>query len=205
MHLAHVLPVFAGLTSALVVQPRQSQPTGVQITQLAYSGNGCTASSAAGPALTDVTTWTVPMKIYKAESGANNTRVAETKVNCQQSFTVTHPAGWQFSVNKADYYGRVQLGQGAEAISTTTYSFTGDAKTLSSRYYFDGPFSGLYFRNDRYTAATGLWSKCGTGATLNINTEVKVGPLSGGSTRPASMEAFNPYGGKIGVAWRKCT
>ena len=76
---------------------------------------------------------------------------------------------------------------------------------LTRQYYFDGPFDGLYFRNDRFLDAVRLWSPCGTGSLLNINSEVRVSPIGSGASKPASMEMYNFLGGKIGIAWRKCT
>lgn len=75
----------------------------------------------------------------------------------------------------------------------------------SSQYYFDGPFDGLYFRNDRYTGTARTWSKCGTGAGLVINTEVRVAPIGNAViNKEVSMEAFIFHGNQLGLEWRKC-
>lgn len=78
---------------------------------------------------------------------------------------------------------------------------------ISKQYYFDGPYNGIYFRNDRWVGDTGrIWSACGSGAMLNINSEVRVAPqIAVGPSRNASMEIYNILGGKVGVTWRKCT
>jgi len=77
---------------------------------------------------------------------------------------------------------------------------------LTKQYYFDGPFDGLYYRNDRWVGDTGrLWSACGTGATLTINTEARVAPIGGGTSKPASIEVYNLLGERLGISWKKCT
>jgi len=78
---------------------------------------------------------------------------------------------------------------------------------LTSRYYFDGPFDGLYFRNDRYVGTARQWSACGSGATLQLSSEVRVGPnVATAVVKPKAsyMEIYNIYGGRLGIDWRKC-
>ena len=156
----------------------------------------------------------------------NQTSVIENRKNCQVLINVNHAAGWQFSPAAADYYGRVFLPLGVEATSKSTYYFSGDTNQvfilprlnqtsqdadpkpqIFKQYYFDGPYNGIYYRNDRWVGDTGrVWSKCGSGAMLNINTEVRVGPQTATPpSRNASMEVFNLLGGTVKVTWRKCT
>lgn len=125
----HLLPLFAGLATALTIQPRQSLPTGVKIDEITYSGTGCDASTVAGTgqALTDVQHFPVPQKIFRAETGANNTAVADTRRNCVVSVKVSHPAGWQFALTKVDFYGRVYVPLGVECTSRSNYTFAGSS------------------------------------------------------------------------------
>ncbi|KAK4183425.1 hypothetical protein QBC35DRAFT_393892 [Podospora australis] len=213
MHFFQVLPLFAGLAASLAtpvhLEQRQAGPQNVQIAEIAFTGTGCPARTIAAQTVSNATTIDVPQVVFKAESGLNGTRVVETRQNCQIIIRVNHAAGWQFSVVKADYYGRVALAQGAEATSRTTYSFSGMLthgvqKQRSSQYYFDGPFNGLYFRNDRYVGTARQWSPCGSGSSLNITSEVRVAPIGAGVNRPASMEIFNLLGGKLGLNWQTC-
>ncbi|KAK4220789.1 hypothetical protein QBC38DRAFT_404415 [Podospora fimiseda] len=205
MHLLQVVPLFAGLAASLAIEPRQATgPAGVQIASIAFSGTGCSTQTLPASILTNSTDVPVPQTTWVAESGKDNTRVVPTNLNCQIIIRVNHPAGWQYSLVKADYYGRVKLPANTEAASKTTYSFSGNSQTRTSQYYFDGPFDGIYFRNDRYTGTNRQWSPCGTGSSLNITSEVRVGPLGSGNTRPTSMDIFNLLGGKIGLNWQTC-
>ncbi|KAK0741403.1 hypothetical protein B0T18DRAFT_491784 [Schizothecium vesticola] len=212
MHVLSLVPAFAGLAAALTIpgaglESRQTTtaPASVSLAGITYAGSGCAASSLGAAALAKPGVIPVPRKVFVAKSGENNTRVAETRVNCQTTISLNHTAGWQYSVSEADYYGRVVLALGAEAISKTTYYFSGNTAQLSKQYYFDGPFNGIYFRNDRFDTGTRLWSPCGSGAMLNINTEVRVAPKSGmTSSKPASMEGYHLLGDQIEVIWKKC-
>ncbi|KAK0654865.1 hypothetical protein B0T16DRAFT_383875 [Cercophora newfieldiana] len=208
MHVAHILPLFASLTAGLAIESRQTGPASVVISEIVANGSGCSATSVQSTAaLSNPTFWPVKRVNFTASSGANNARVVDTRLNCQTAFKVNHTAGWSFAVASADYYGRVKLPQGAEAISKSSYYFQGTTKNLTTQYYFDGPFDGLYFRNDRFTGASAsqaLWSACGSGAVLNINSEVRVGPIGSGVSRPASMDLYNFMENRILVQWKKC-
>lgn len=232
MHLAGILPLFAGLAAALPssnhgVAPRQTvMPAGVQLASITFNGAGCPA--AANPArnasaVSDPGALQVPETRWNVSSGVAGAQVVETVKACEVILKISHPAGWQFSVSKADYYGRVHLPLNAAATSKSTYSFVGaagtvrnflsllfspplsDPKQLSKQYYFDGPFDGLYYRNDRWVGTTGRqWSPCGSGASLNLTSEVKVSPLGSGTTKFSEMEIMNLLGGRVGLDWKKC-
>lgn len=137
MHLLQVLPVVAGLAAALPTEGLQARqttvPTGVTVSSVAFSGAGCPAANLAGFAVPNAGTIPISRHIFKAATGLNNTRAAETRVNCQSTINVSHPSGWQYALVKADYYGRVKLPQGAEATSKSTYSFAGDAASAAVR------------------------------------------------------------------------
>jgi len=131
MHLLQNIPLLAGLAAALSIPPHQLQrrdPTAndIKVAELSFAGAGCGASTAGlNASVVDAATFRVPRIIFAAKAGEAGAKVVETKSNCQLTLRVTHPAGWQFSVAKADYYGRVHLPQGSEATSISTYSFSG--------------------------------------------------------------------------------
>lgn len=136
MHLLQVLPVVAaGLAAALPTEGLQARqttvPTGVSIASVAFTGAGCPSANLAGFNVPNAGTFAIPKHIFKAQSGVNNTRVVENRLSCQTVINVNHPAGWQFALVKADFYGRVKLPLGTEATSKTTYSFAGETATVS--------------------------------------------------------------------------
>ena len=140
MHVLSLVPAFAGLAAALTIpgaglESRQTTaaPASVSIAGISYAGSGCEASSLGAAAVTNPSVIPVPRKVFVAKSGANNTRVSESRVNCQTAISLNHTAGWQYSVSEADYYGRVVLALGAEAISKTTYYFAGNTAQVCSR------------------------------------------------------------------------
>lgn len=144
MHVLSLVPAFAGLASALTIQTRQSTtaPASVSIAGIAYAGSGCAASTLGASAVKQPGVIPVPRKLFVAKSGENNTKVFETRVNCQSTISLNHTAGWQYSVSEADYYGRVVLALGAEAISKTTYYFSGSTVQVRSRDREEGVGGG---------------------------------------------------------------
>lgn len=141
MHLSHVLPFFAGLAAALPteVEPVVAReylaaaPSGheVQITGIAYAGSGCEAQSVSGQLSTDLTTITLLYTKFVAESGNSQPSSAARK-NCQLNVKLKYPAGWQFSVFKADYRGYASIAKGDTGTCKATYYFSGDSKQASN-------------------------------------------------------------------------
>ncbi|KAK3317903.1 hypothetical protein B0H66DRAFT_602512 [Apodospora peruviana] len=206
MHFVQTLPLLAGLAAALpaIQQRADPAPAAVQIAEIAYSGSGCATASLAAQAVSDPTALTVPQKIFVAESGKNNSKVIDSRSTCQILIKLNHTAGWQFAVTKADYYGRVKIPLGVDSSSRTTYSFGAGSTEVAKQYYFVGPMDGFYYRNDRFVGTAMTYSPCGSGASLNLTSEVRVIPTGSGSSKPASMEIFNLLGGRLGISWKKC-
>jgi hypothetical protein len=129
----HYLLPFAAVAAALradqqhiALQYREPEPHDVAITEIAFAGSGCPAGYAPGQALSDPSTLIIPKTSFTAESGKNKSNL-DARTNCQILVKLNYPSGWQFSVSKADYYGRVQVPDGMTAVSKTTYYFTGDS------------------------------------------------------------------------------
>jgi hypothetical protein len=128
----HLVPFLGALTAALTTEPeqialqcRESAPQNVEVTEIAFAGSGCPAGYAPGQALSDPTTLILPKSSFTAESGKNKSNL-DARTNCQILVKLNYPSGWQFSVSKADYFGRVQVPEGMTGVSKTTYYFTGD-------------------------------------------------------------------------------
>ena len=226
MHLLSIVPAFAGLAAALTIPTTLEQradpaPASVSITGISLAGSGCPASTTGAQAVND--TRVIPMKrqVFVAKSGASNTKVAETRVNCQTAINFNYTAGWQFSVDKADYYGRVGLSYGAEATSKTTYYFAGNTtqvcwpswagkKVLTRRRSSPS--------NITLTVPSTVFTSEMTASTLPPGCGLLAArALSSTSTprfalRPCRLGRANlrawrstTSGDKIEVIWRKCT
>ena len=156
--------------------------------------------------MSDPANLSVTRSIFQVESGSATTAVAQQKKSCTATIKLSHPAGWQFSVSKADYYGRVKLAKGVEVFSKSFYTYTGTSAAVSKQYYFDGPFDGSYMRNDRWTGTTGrTWTSCGSSGTVNITSEITIQPQGGAvAMKNSSIEIFNFLGNRVGLDWKKC-
>ncbi|KAK4443135.1 hypothetical protein QBC34DRAFT_443640 [Podospora aff. communis PSN243] len=207
MHFHYLLPI-AALTAALAaaqehiaLQCRESEPPNVEITEIAFAGSGCPAGYAPGQTLSDPSTLILPATSFTAESGKNKSNL-DARTNCQILVKLHYPSDWQFSVSKADYYGRVQVPDGMTAVSKTTYYFTGDPTSNDVSYNTTvlGPYDGSYFRNDRFGETNSLWSPCGSEAMLNINSEVRLSPVGTGQTAVIGVYTQE----KVDISWRTC-
>jgi len=72
---------------------------------------------------------------------------------------------------------------------------------VSSNTTMLGPVDGSYFRNDRFGLVNTVWSSChGSESILNINSEVRVGPVKSNQTAVVSIQTR----GIVGISWAKC-
>jgi len=130
MHLSLILPVLAGLASAVTTTPPHRRhdpfpgPREVQLVQLAFAGSGCPVGFLPAQNQTGPTTLTLPKTNVTAESG-RNISIASSRSNCQMLAKLKYSPGWQFSVSQADYTGYVDLPAGVTGTSKTIYYFSG--------------------------------------------------------------------------------
>ncbi|KAK0750693.1 hypothetical protein B0T18DRAFT_54825 [Schizothecium vesticola] len=209
MHLSHVLPLFAGLAAALPteVEPVVSReylaaaPSGheVQITGIAFAGSGCPANSVSGQLSTDLTTITLLYTSFVAESGAGQPSSNQRK-NCQLNVKLKYPAGWQFSIFKADYRGYANIARGDTGTCKATYYFSGDSKQISSTLTIKGPYDDNYLKTDQFGVESTVWSPCGLEGLLNINSEVRVSPANSQSKSQLTVRTL----GNMTLQWQNC-
>jgi hypothetical protein len=215
MHLSHVLPLFAGLAAALPteVEPMVAReylaaaPSGheVQITGIAFAGSGCPAGTVSGQLSSDLTTITLLYADFIAESGSGVSSSKQRR-NCQLNVKLKYPSGWQFSVFKADYRGYANIARGDTGTCKATYYFTGDSQQISSTLTIKGPFDDNYLKTDQFGVTSTVWSPCGLEGLLNINSEVRVSPLSTNNKNLLTVDSTDLSFKQIHyLQWAKCT
>lgn len=214
MHLSHVLP-FLGLAAALPtveVEPVVAReylaagPSGheVQITGIAFAGSGCPANSVSGQLSSDLTTITLLYTSFVAESGTG-VSAANQRKNCQLNVKLKYPSGWQFSVFKADYRGYANIARGDTGTCRATYYFSGDSKQITSTLTIKGPFDDNYLKSDSFGVESTVWSPCGLEGLLNINSEVRVSPLSSTNKNLLTVDSTDLSFKQIHhLQWQKC-
>lgn len=66
-----------------------------------------------------------------------------------------------------------------------------------------GPYDDPYRRVDLFDAAETIWSPCGgSSALLNVNSEVRLSPISANNTLAGTMTIDSTDG--FALAWRRC-
>jgi len=214
MHLSHVVPFFAGLAAALpTVEPVEAReylaagPSGheVQILGVAYAGSGCQPNTVSGQLSSDLTTLTLLYSSFIAESG-NGVSSSNQRKNCQLNVKLKYPSGWQFSIFKADYRGYANIASGDTGTCKATYYFAGDSKQLTSTLTIKGPFDDNYLKTDQFGVQSTIWSPCGLEGLININSEVRVSPLSTTNKNLLTVDSTDLSFRQIHyLQWQKCT
>ncbi|EMR67605.1 putative secreted protein [Eutypa lata UCREL1] len=121
---------------------------------------------------------------FIAETGPGLTASSARK-NCQLSVGITYPGGWQFSIFKADYRGYANLPIGHRGVARAAYYFSGQTQQIESNTNIVGPIDNNYIKTDTFGLESTVWSPCGYDGILNINSEVRIAPLT--SPNPSLM------------------
>ncbi|KAK0644686.1 hypothetical protein B0T16DRAFT_331879 [Cercophora newfieldiana] len=216
MRLSNVLP-FAGLVAALpAAEPDfiggilpSAGPSGheVQIDSIAYAGSGCNAGTVAGLLASDLTAVTLLFSEFIAESG-KGVAAGKLRRNCNLLVKLKYPAGWQFSVFKADYRGYAQIPAGDVGTCKSTYYFQGISGQATSQMTINGPYENNYLKSDQFGLQTTVWSPCGQEGILSINSEVRIAPKDS-NTAKAGLLTVDSADLKFKqihyLQWQKCT
>jgi hypothetical protein len=129
----------------------------------------------------DAQTITLLYDSFVAQSGAG-IQPSEARKNCQLNVQLALPQGWQFSVFKADYRGYAYLQAGDSGVVKATYYFSGDSTQVASTLTINGAYDDNYLKTDTFGLESTVWSPCGEEGLLNINSEVRVTPISTNNT-----------------------
>ncbi|KAK6203864.1 hypothetical protein LQW54_008671 [Pestalotiopsis sp. IQ-011] len=175
-------------TTSTAPSPTTSAPSGVTIKGISYAGSGCNAGSVAGAISSDAQTLTVLYDSFIAQAGAG-IAPAEARKNCQLNVQVGLPQGWQFSVFKADYRGYAFLQDGDKGVIKATYYFSGDSTQISSELDLQGAYDDNYLKTDEFGLESTVWSPCGEEGLLNVNSEVRVTPLTTTNTALLTVDS----------------
>jgi len=142
MHLAHILPlVLAGIAAALPSAEHLNRkddnpsPPGIQLVNFVYSGSGCTAGAVSAKTSADKSKLMLEYDRFVAVAG-RNISAAYSRRNCQINFRFRFPAGWQFSVARAEYLGYAQIEAGLTGLTRSTYYFSGERAQVKFRFVY---------------------------------------------------------------------
>lgn len=71
---------------------------------------------------------------------------------------------------------------------------------ISSTLTIKGPFDDNYIKTDQFGVESTVWSPCGLEGLLNINSEVRVSPLSSQNRNLLTVRSL----GNITLQWKPC-
>ncbi|KAK5655887.1 hypothetical protein OQA88_5426 [Cercophora sp. LCS_1] len=205
MHLALILSLLAGATTAFSTNPLDQQDPApsppadeIQLASVVFAGSGCPAGSVSGNISPDPTKITLAYDYLTAQTGRNIT-AANSRKNCQLNIKLKHSAGWHFSVSKTSYRGHARIPAGTNGTARATYYFSGESGQATSTVIIPGPYDGEFLKTDEFSLGT-IWSPCGNEGLLNINSEVRLTPTN--STQPAVLSVTSLE--KVELSWQRC-
>lgn len=166
------------------------------------NGSGCPDGTATATLASDNSSITISYDSYTALTGPG-VDATEQRKNCQISLRVAVPAGYRYSISRAEHQGFARLESNATGLQRTAYYFAGLTPTASATFELDGPFNGRYEADEAFGAP--LSSPCTRQRNLNINNEVRV--IASENTSEANLVSQgngNRSRSTYRLAWNTC-
>ncbi|KAH7316851.1 hypothetical protein B0I35DRAFT_409994 [Stachybotrys elegans] len=184
-------------------------PTKIQISGVAWSGNGCPQGTVSTSISSDRTVVTFGFDAFQTYIGPG-LPVTERSKNCQLHLTLAYPGGFQFAVVESTYHGYAILEKGVTGTFYSTYYFSQDAgSTTTTRTTITGggvwAQGQVYTKQDQIPTASVIWSPCGATGNLNINN--RIGLTSTNASAYGSItddDATVAFTQQMNLQWRPC-
>ncbi|KAH9474318.1 putative secreted protein [Psilocybe cubensis] len=166
------------------------------VTDYIVAGTGCPPGTAKALISETGKALVLVYSNFFATSGPG-TKYSDSRKNCQATFNVQVPAGYQFALNNAKYHVAYQLASGASATYTTSYYFQASIEGSTGNGFINGTTSGS--KNVNTALAPAVWSPCGKTSLVNVNTAVRV---IGGKAGYFTVDSFDLP--ESAFVWRAC-
>lgn len=202
------LVAVACATSATAALADRPDPSEIYVNNISTIGSGCPKLPSGGDTVAvdiseDRQSFTLAFSDYIAEAGPGVDRSLSRR-SCNINLNLHIPGGWQYSVFTVDYRGFVNLDSGVSSDLRTNYRFQGGGNGVSLASTMRGPSARDYTVSHRLGIESIVWSPCGGGKSLTINSAVSV--MAGGSRR--GLMTVDTIDGTFkqvyGIQWQRC-
>ncbi|KAK4151706.1 hypothetical protein C8A00DRAFT_35657 [Chaetomidium leptoderma] len=174
-------------------------PGEIKIINVTAIGSGCPAGHAYVNVDATGTIFDVAFDQYIVSAGPGST-VSDSRKNCRISINLKFPSGYQFSVIETRFTGYASLSSGQTGTCRAGYTFSGDN---TQEVVFQKNILAPYEDNYNMLAGVGIesFSRCGgTTAILNVNSEIRITPIS--TPYRGTMTVRAPHTTEL--KWRRC-
>jgi len=184
-------------------------PSGVTISSVSFSGNGCPQNSVSTSISTDKTVVTFGFDSFQTYIGPG-TSVSDHTKNCQLHLNLLYPSGFTFAVVDATYHGYAQLDSGVSGTFLSTYYFSQDASataTTQTTITGGGVWANgqVYTKDDQVPTASFIWSPCGANGILNVNNRIALSSSSSSASGEVTDDdATISFTHQVHLSWYHC-
>lgn len=149
----------------------------VYVKSLTYGGTGCPPDTVRGGYTSlGMNTLSLIFDNYVASIGPG-IKISESRKNCLLQVNLKYPPGWILALYSTTYRGFLQLDPRVEATQRSDYWFpthSGSAGFYTTWTAGNKGYSEDYSFTDTIKDNKYVWSRCGSEATLNINTQIRL-------------------------------
>ncbi|KAJ3083518.1 hypothetical protein HK102_001030 [Quaeritorhiza haematococci] len=203
---ATVLCTLALSSAGLTGVKAASAPAGASIEKVTYGGSGCPQSSAKVTLGDDSSSFTMTFERFTTSAGPG-IAFPLSRRNCQLNLQIKAPQDFQYSIANVNYKGHITLDESVKAIQTCTVFFQGETHQSTVEKTFEGPLNGDLDAALQFSGDSIVWSPCGGGKNLNVNSAVRVDNSRDRSKRGSVV--LDSEEGKVveqmfEIRWRRC-
>lgn len=200
--------ITASTLVAAVPQPgtTKTTPTSgkVGIKVLAVDGTGCEEGTATVDLSDDNQVFTVAYSEYIVQTGGSE---KDASKNCDLQLLINPPAGYTFTIFKADFRGFAALADDTKLVLTSGYSSDFDE---NSAIEVTSRFRGPLFDNWAATHADPLsYGPCGAARQLDVTTELTVKAGKDAPSDTISVGVMDSFDGSLlstyQLNWKTCS
>ncbi|KAK3389668.1 hypothetical protein B0H63DRAFT_499634 [Podospora didyma] len=174
------------LSTVGVVPPTNS----VKILGVSAIGTGCPVGHAFVTVDATGTIFDVAFDEYYVQVGPGQSP-SDARKNCRVSINLQFPAGYALSIIETRFQGYASLAEGQTGVCRAGYTFAGDN---SQEVVFQKNLVAPYEDNYNLLAGVGVesFTKCGgTTAVLNVNSEVRINPITSSKKGIMTIDSFD--------------
>ena len=167
-----------------------------------YGGSGCPDGSVSATLSPDAKSLSLIFDTYSVEAGGDTGKKFDRK-SCNVAIPVHVPQGDSVSILAIDYRGYNNIPAGASSQFNVEYFFAG-SRGPTFRKTFKGPKDEDYLIQNKLTAESIIWSRCGEDVNLRTNSSIKV-TTAGNKQAVATVDSQDVSAAIVYLfQWKKC-
>jgi len=194
---------FSRPASAAPTDP-PTDPVGLRV--FGVNGSGCNTDTVMVEPAPDNTFFELTFTNYVASVGPG-AKPTDFRKNCQVGLWIYPPQGYRAAIAEVEYQGHARVAAGATGMLRANFYHSGGSSPIMVTHPFNGPYSDAWQATDVVDSAWYVWTFCGMGRTVVLNTELR---MKAGTSDPSAASSISMHTAdgsartRYHFAWARC-